>query len=306
MRTLASFAAAAVLVATASAHAATYTYTTIDNPADPTFNQLLGINNAGAIAGYYGSGVAGHPNKGYTIAPPYTKFLPDNYPGSVQTQATAIIPGQATPGFWSSTNTGMDANYGFIRFLNGKSYTYINVNDPLVASTPPVTQVLGMNSSQVAVGFYNDAGGNPHGFSYSVSKNTYTPVNIGAATAVGATGINSFGMISGFYTNPNGRTLGFLKLPNSAGALSFAVPGSANTQFLGVNDAATAVGFYEDKNMIDHGVIYNKLTGEWTQIDAPGGVQGTVLNGLNNKNQIVGFYTDAAGNVHGLLVDVSK
>src|SRR5579875_2812451 len=43
-----------------------YAFHTIDNQRDPTFNQLLGINNAGVIAGYYGSGqtVGGtlHPN----------------------------------------------------------------------------------------------------------------------------------------------------------------------------------------------------------------------------------------------------
>ena len=39
--------------------APTYTFQTLNNNADPTFNQLLGINNAGTIAGYFGSGVAG-------------------------------------------------------------------------------------------------------------------------------------------------------------------------------------------------------------------------------------------------------
>ena len=40
---------------------------TLDNSADPTFNQLLSINNEGAISGYFGSGAAGHPNKGYVL-----------------------------------------------------------------------------------------------------------------------------------------------------------------------------------------------------------------------------------------------
>lgn len=37
---------------------------TIDDPSDPTFNQLLAINDEGQIAGYYGSGATGHPNMG--------------------------------------------------------------------------------------------------------------------------------------------------------------------------------------------------------------------------------------------------
>src|SRR5215467_5313569 len=59
------------------------TFQDIINTADPTFNQELGINNSGLIAGYFGSGAAGHPNKGYTVAPPYTSFTNENFTGSV-------------------------------------------------------------------------------------------------------------------------------------------------------------------------------------------------------------------------------
>jgi hypothetical protein len=55
--------------------------------------------------------------------------------------------------------------------------------------------------------------------------------------------------------------------------------------------------------MLTHGVIYTPSNGQWTQLDDPNGVQGTVLNGVNDKGQIVGFYTDAAGNTHGMLVN---
>jgi len=34
----------------------TYSFQTLDNPGDPTFNQLLGINNDGLIAGFFGNG----------------------------------------------------------------------------------------------------------------------------------------------------------------------------------------------------------------------------------------------------------
>jgi hypothetical protein len=45
--------------------ATTYSFQTFDNPADtitPTFNNLLGINKAGLIAGFYGSANPGDPN----------------------------------------------------------------------------------------------------------------------------------------------------------------------------------------------------------------------------------------------------
>src|SRR5579885_3695116 len=63
-------AAAALLrnAAEAAPDKAKITFQTLDNAADPTFNQLLGINNTGVIAGYFGSGAAGHPNKGYLLS----------------------------------------------------------------------------------------------------------------------------------------------------------------------------------------------------------------------------------------------
>jgi hypothetical protein len=63
--------AGAADAATLSAQSGTgYHFQTLDNHRDKAFNQLLGINNEGVIAGYFGSGAAGQPNKGYQLLPP--------------------------------------------------------------------------------------------------------------------------------------------------------------------------------------------------------------------------------------------
>src|ERR1700728_4521707 len=87
----------------------------IVHPNDVTFNQELGINNSGEIAGYFGSGMlVGHPNKGYTTTPPYTSCTNENFPAAVQTQVTGINNIGTTVGFWSDTNLGSgDNNFGF-------------------------------------------------------------------------------------------------------------------------------------------------------------------------------------------------
>src|SRR5580704_789743 len=88
-----TFGALAILLfvcATRSVDAATFNFQDIIDTADPTFNQELGINNGGLIAGYFGSGAAVHPNKGYTVPSPYTSFTNENFPGSVQTQVTGL------------------------------------------------------------------------------------------------------------------------------------------------------------------------------------------------------------------------
>ena len=68
-----------------------------------TIPSFTTIDNSGVITGNFGSGAAGHPNQGYTIASPYAIFLPDNLPASMQTQATRIANHGNTVGFWSPT-----------------------------------------------------------------------------------------------------------------------------------------------------------------------------------------------------------
>ena len=105
----ANFARAGLLALLAStsflamlpARAASYTFNTYDNPGDPAFNQLLGINNAGTIAGYFGDGFS-VPNNGYTFVPPST-YTAEIFPGSVQTQVIGVngLTPPTTVGFWA-------------------------------------------------------------------------------------------------------------------------------------------------------------------------------------------------------------
>jgi len=80
----------------------TYNFQSISNPNDVTFTQLLGINNAGAIAGYFGSGATGHPNQGFTLILP-NSFTSENFPSSVQTQVVGINNAGDTAGFYIDT-----------------------------------------------------------------------------------------------------------------------------------------------------------------------------------------------------------
>jgi hypothetical protein len=306
MRAYLLTAAAWALLAGTAASAQSFTFTTLDNPGDPTFNQLLGINDHGVIVGYFGSGAVGHPNIGYEIAPPYTKYKSNNQPGSVQTQATGINNADVTIGFWSDTNTGMDANFAFLRAPVGKTVTYVSAIDPLTASAPRVSQALGINNSDVVAGFYEDANGMTHGYTYSLGDGTYKSVSISGAVSDAATGINDNFQICGFFTKADKETLGFVKNATGGVVTHFKVPGTTTTQILGINNKGIAVGFYNDGAGVPHGLYYDSTTGNWLAVNEPNGVQGTVVNGINNKNELVGYYIDAAGNFHGMIVTVSK
>lgn len=293
-----------------SAH---YQFRTIDNHADLTFNQLLGINRRGVIAGYFGSGATGHPNKGYLLyAGPsgqlQPKYQDKNWPESTQTQVTGLNDRGVTVGFWSTMNTAnlMNDNRAFVSyhglFVDGDFPT----SDP---ASPPVDQLLGVNDNNVAVGFYNDGDGNTHAYTFNISADRFTEVTpMGVTNPTGA-GINHRGDIAGFGTDStgdssNGSVVGFL-LRRSGQVTVLSVPGSSMTQALGINDNDEVVGVYQvgtGSSAVMHGFTWTPQHGFQT-VDDPNGVGATTINGVNDQGQLVGFYTDADGNTDGLLAN---
>jgi hypothetical protein len=288
----------AMLVASMQPAAAGYQFRTIDNPADPTFNQLLGINGSGLIAGYFGSGGAGHPNKGYTTAPPYASFVDENFPGSMQTQVTGLNDIGTTVGFWSDTNLGGgDNNFGFV----DKGGVFTNVNNPATGSGPAVNQLLGVNNGDVAVGFYTDAAGVTHGYTYNIAGATFS-ANIDDPNAVGnttAAAINTAGDIAGFYTDAAGVFHGFTDIGGAFTTID--PPGSQSTQLLGLNDNGQAVGAWIDAGGTMRGLLYNLANNTFQNVDDPLGIGSTTINGINDKGKLVGFYVGGDDNTHGLL-----
>ena len=292
----------------ANAVAISFSFQDIVNNNDPTFNQELGINGGGTIAGYFGSGMAGHPNQGYTVVPPYgqANFTNENFPGSAQTQVTAINNIGTTVGFWSNTNmgVGMDSNFGFTD-VGG---TFTNVNNPNTATTPPVfNQLLGVNNSNVAVGFYVDAAGVTHGYTYTISSLSFSSnindPNAGTAAGQGttATAINNTGEIAGFYVDAAGVTHGFVDV---GGMFTTIDPtGSTSTMLLGLNDNGFAVGTYTDSMDVMHGLLFDLDNDTFENVDDPFGIGTTTINGINDLDQLVGFYVNGVGNTIGLLAD---
>ena len=284
------------------ANATPYTFQTIDNAADATFNQLLGINNTGTIAGYFGSGAAGHPNQGYTVVPPYgqANYTNENFPGSMQTQVTGINNSGLTVGFWADINNN---NFGFVN-NSGTFTTVVNPNSGPI-NTPQVNQLLAVNNHNVAAGFYIDDNGVTQGDTYDITNHSFTPLNIPGATAVTAAGINDAGEIVGFYTTVAGTTLGFLLNGNSLTSLQD--PNAPlSTMLLGLNNTGLADGVYTDASGLLHGFVYDIGANTFTTVDDPNGVGGTTLNGLNDLGQLTGFFVDANGNTNGLLANPSR
>ena len=276
-----------------------YAFHTVGDNRDNTFNQLLGINNSGKIAGYFGSGEKGHPNRGYVTSPGYGQgnFKDENFPGAAQTQVIGINNHGDTAGFWVDAQ---GANHGFYGLHGHKLQT---ADFPTSDNAKPkVDQLLAINDSDVAVGFYTDGKGNNHGFSYNIAAHHFKNVNVSGDSNLTAAGINNENDVAGFATNSAGVTEGFL-LRSDGKLYRLDFPGASATQAFGVNDGDEVVGAYTDgtgNSATTHGFVWAPGFGFQT-VDDPTGIGSTTLNGVNDRGTLVGFYTDSAGNTDGLL-----
>jgi hypothetical protein len=265
----------------------------------------LGINNHGVIAGYFGAGTAGHPNKGYYLLPGRTQldYRIENFPGSTQTQVTDLNDGSTQVGFWAATDTGTDANYAWYSTDNGRSFHHFAVPNAQLNKTTPVTQLFGVNDANKVVGFYVGADGNNHGFSYTLNTHVFVFTSISGVHSLAETAISNRGHIVGFDTDPNSNTVkSFIKYDNRH-LTTFSVPGAMMTQAFGINDADEVVGAYVDGSGATHGFTWT-ARGGFKTADDPHGIGTTTVNGIDDHGCLVGFYTDSAGNTDGFLASV--
>jgi hypothetical protein len=279
-----------------------YNFRTLDNAKDLTFNQLLGINGNGLIAGHFGSGAQGHPSMGYLLNT-NGRYTNENVPGSLQTQVTGLNNEGATVGFWSSMNTASRVNNNFGWWSpDGNRFHTADYPAPDPAS-PPVDQLLGINDHDFTVGFYTDVNGDNHGYYFDARNNKFGLITAPASLnspSLTATAVNARADIAGVYTDAAGNTDGFIKY-FSGGFTTLQFPGATATQALGVNDSDEVVGFYMDgtgSSATTHGFTWTQ-GGGFRNVDDPNGIGTSTINGVNDAGDIVGFYGDSAGNADG-------
>jgi hypothetical protein len=276
-----------------------YAFGTLDDPKGRAFSRLLGISNRGHIAGYFGSGAAGDPSRGFILRPPYPRqeYQDIDYPGAAQTQLLGLNEQGIQVGSWSAGAGQGDAGF----YLMGGHYFPVRfpTNDN---ASPPVNQLLGVNDAGIAVGFYTDADGHHHGYRYDIATRRFGAVTVPGGISVTAAAISNTGSVAGFYVGSSGATRGFLLL-RSGEMITLNVPGATLTEALGVNDSGEAVGVYQ----LGHGGSATRHGFTWTQqhgfvtVDDPDGRGTTTISGVNNAGDLVGFYVDRAGHTNGLL-----
>lgn len=190
-------------------------------------------------------------------------FIPVDYPGSTQTWCTTITDNREING------TYFDAEgyqHGFI-LRNGQ---YQTIDVPFAART------------------------------------TGIHFEFGEGLGTAAFGMSDNGAMVGEYSDAAGTGHGWLRVRNQFQTIDF--PGAAQfpgggTNAIAVNNRYDVVGkYWSDAAPYVHGYLWQD--GNFTSIDAPnaGGTFGTQANGINNRGDIVGVYTDAGDIYHGFIL----
>ena len=164
--------------------------------------------------------------------------------------------------------------------------------------TSILTQLLGVNDSGEAAGYWQNAGGTQFPFTVTAGG-IFTPLDslLRANTMAQATDVNNAGEVPGFFVDGTG-THGFLLNGTTETTLNF--PGSIFTQALGLNNMGEVVGDYVDGAGNMHGFIYN---GTFQEVDDPSApTTGTTINGINDKGQIVGFFLTGVTTPDGVMM----
>jgi probable HAF family extracellular repeat protein len=281
---LAGALAGPLLFSWAGTAAAGYSVQTVTDPTGNNFINLLGINNAGTIAGFDNN----NPAQGFTLTLPGS-FTSENFAGAASTMVTAINNDGSTAGIYvdAAGNT-----HGF----TDTGGTFQTIDNPHSAV---FNQALGINNARETVGYYAPTqAGTTNQIAYSQFGGAFTDINHLLPSNVNsqAVGVNNSGAIVGFYQPTADTSLGFV---DKGGVISTIDPlGSTFTQALGINDSGEIVGFFTDANGVQHGYVDNNNV--VTAFD-PAGSLSTTINGVNGSGQIAGFFTDGNDNVIGFV-----
>jgi probable HAF family extracellular repeat protein len=211
------------------------------------------------------------------------------------TQLLGINDHGVIAGYHGDENTEMTPNQGFTLQIVDNQNQFTNENFPNSVQT----QVIGIDNAGDTVGFYIDTAGATHGFFKAKDKDAVT-VDLPGTTFNQLLGINNKGQDAGYFQDAAGLQHAYVRQKDGS-FLVLSLP-QPSSQATGVNDKGTVVGFMQTSPQDTKSTGYILKNGKLTELQAPGSTFTQAL-GVNNSDDVVGFYNDANGVTHGFVYD---
>ncbi|MGA3228142.1 MAG: hypothetical protein ABSC65_30550 [Acidobacteriaceae bacterium] len=239
------------------------------NPADAAGTIVSGMNDLGAISGYYSD------TKGVShgfVRSPGGKFTSFDAPGAGGYGTYAIGPLNlegAIVGFYTDTNF---LYHAFVRNPDGQFATFVGPGscDTGVPEGCYGSGTYNINLFGTSVGAYQDNSGNfvSHGFVRTADGKITTFEAPGAGTGTGQgtgfdqiAGLNITGAVTANYLDGNDVYHGFLRAADGK-ITTFDAPGAdlnagdyAGTTPVSLNDLGVVAGYYVDSSFVVHGFL---------------------------------------------------
>jgi hypothetical protein len=257
----------------ASAQAAAWTVTTLD--VGSSITQPWGINDAGVVVGYAdGNG-----------------FI-DNH-GSIQTVAWPAVPAGNTA-LTGISNSGLAVG-GDV--LNQSFYYQSGVFTPFSVPGSTSTVIRGISANgRYITGSFVDASGDGHGFVWDADAAQLSTISAPAGSSLLVIqGVNDDGVATGSLAG--GGALLFDSKTGTSTTYSGSFDGLTHVSPRAINDAGLLGGWAYDASGDMVGFVGTFATG-FSTISA--GAH-TVVYGLDDLGQAVGFYDSSDGIEHGFI-----
>jgi len=173
---------------------------------------------------------------------------------------------------------------------------------------PVPSFAVGINNEGLATGFYNDPVTGDY-FSYLFHNGELTTgISAPGATVTAMGPANSRGVESGNYGNETNQQAAFHDIRTGTFTPLPEIPGMPFSFGDGINDFGHASGiaypsgdFLAGGNGLGTNWIWDGK--EYSFFNVPGAVNGTVTGGINNRDQVTGFYVDSSGLPQGFVKD---
>ncbi|UWZ84753.1 hypothetical protein [Occallatibacter riparius] len=202
--------------------------------------------------------------------PVFTSF---DYPGAVNTEATAITPSGQILGRYVTFDGTTYHGHGFL-LINGQ-FQSIDFPGSLW------TDATYISPRGEIVGWYDSANGTEHG--YVLKNGKFTSIDYPGALGTDGFGIDPNGVVVGTWWDQTGNH-GYL-LDKQGKFTPFDVPGF-QTLATQITSGRIIGDYSNDFNTESHGFVFKD--GEFQTIDFPEACQTTYLSGLNPEGDIVG------------------
>jgi len=175
------------------------------------------------------------------------------------------------------------------------SYKFITIPAP----NSPYAVASGINNAGVVTGYYLDSSSNYHGFVWE--NGAFQTIDYPGAVDTSLGQANNHGVAIGSYGD--GTTSHTVTYSVSTGAWTTLpdIPNYSQNDGYSINDEGVAVGnAFEGSTSVAW--IWDPVTLSYSFFTVPGAAQySTSPSGINNKNEVAGYYADSDGVYHGFL-----